>query len=209
MTRPERRERWETTFDPARLALTGVVLSLALLFQPGMTGRIALLAGAAFAAWLSGRRLSPLTTLLVMAGIVGANLLVPVGRKLATIGPLAITELALNDGIRKAVTFEALMFISKACLGSNLSLPGKFGTFFAEALRGYDRILEQKARVKLNGFLTIIDNILLSVYDDIQASGQTADIQKTSPWTAPRRSDLVLVAIVMATVLPLLFNQVF
>lgn len=208
MTRPERREFWESTFDPARLALTGVVLSMALLFQPDIAVRTALLAGAAFAAWMSGRRLSPLTTLLVMAGIVGANLLVPVGRKLAAIGPIAITELALHDGIRKAVTFEALMFISKACLGSNLRLPGKFGAFFAEALRGYDRILEQKARVKLNGFLTIIDNILLSVYDEIQANDQTADIQKTGPWTAPRRSDLALVAIMLAAVLPLLVSLV-
>ncbi len=207
MTRPERRERWESAFDPARLALTGVVLSMALLFQPDLVARIALLAGAALAAWLSGRRLSPLTTLLVMAGIVGANLLVPVGRRLATIGPLAITELALKDGIRKAVTFESLMFISKACLGSNLRLPGKFGAFFAEALRGYDRILEQKARVKLNGFLTIIDNILLSVYDEIQASDQTADIQKAEQWTALRRSDLVLVAVMMTALLPLLLFQ--
>lgn len=209
MTRPERRERWESIFDPARLALTGVVLSMALLFQPGIAVRIAMLAAAALAAWLSGRRLSPLTTLLVMAGIVGANILVPVGRKLATIGPLAITDLALLDGIRKAVTFEALMFISKACLGSSLRLPGKFGAFFAEALRGYDRILEQKARVRLNGFLTIIDNILLSVYDDIHASDQTADIQRTGPWTAPKRSDLVLVAIMLAAVMPLFLSQLF
>ena len=144
-----------------------------------------------------------------MTGIVSANLLVPVGRKLAAIGPLAITELALNDGIRKAATFQALMFISKACLGSNLRFPGKFGAFFAEALCGYDRILEQKARVKLNGFLTIIDNILLSVYDDIQANSQTADIQRAVPWTAPKRSDPVLVAIMLAAVLPLLFNQLF
>jgi len=205
VTRPERRERWETTFDPARLALTGVVLSLALLFQSDIVVRIAVLAGAALAAWLSGRRLSPLTTLLVMAGIVGANLLVPVGRRLATIGSLAITELALKDGLRKAVTFEALMFISKACLGPNLRLPGKFGAFFAEALRGYNRILEQKARVKLNGFLAIIDNILLSVYDEIQTSDQTADIQKTGPWTTLRRSDLILVAVMMTALLPLLF----
>lgn len=206
MTRPERRERWEAAFDPTRLALTGVVLSVALLFQNSIAVRMALLAGAALAAWLSGRRLSPLTTAFVMAGIIGANLLVPIGRKLAAIGPLAITEIALNDGIRKAVTFEALMFISKACLGSNLRLPGKFGAFFAEALRGYDRILEQKAKVKLNGFLTIIDNILLSVYDEIQNMDQSVDIQETGTWTAPRLSDLVLITIMVVALLPLLIN---
>ncbi len=198
MTRAERRERWETAFDPARLALTGVALSAILLFQPGIAARVAMLAGAALAAWLSGRRLSPLTTILVMAGIVGANLLVPIGRRLASIGPLTITEMALAEGVRKAVTFEALMFISKACLGSGLRLPGRFGAFFAEALRGYDRILEQKATVKLAGFMKSVDDILVSVYDDIDVRGDFADTEYKKSWSAFRRSDLALVVIIVA-----------
>ena len=117
MTRPERRERWESLFDPTRLALTGVALSAALLCQPHLAGRIAILLAAAAAAWLSGRKLSPLMTVMVIASIVGANLLVPLGKKLASLGPITITEIALLEGLEKAITFEALMFISKACLG--------------------------------------------------------------------------------------------
>jgi len=98
MTRPERRERWESLFDPTRLALTGVALSAALLCQPHLGGRIAILLAAAAAAWLSGRRLSPLMTVVVIASIVGANLLVPLGKKLASFGPITITEIALLEG---------------------------------------------------------------------------------------------------------------
>lgn len=198
MLRAERRERWESSFDPARLALTGVALSMALLFQPNIAVRATLLAVAALAAWLSGRRLSPLTTVLVMAGIIGANLLVPIGRKIASIGPFAITDIALADGLRKAITFEALMFISKACLGSSLRLPGRFGEFFAEALRGYDRILEQKTTVTLNGFLTRIDNILVSVYDDMNSGIQAIDVKKRILLTPLRRSDIALAIIMLA-----------
>lgn len=204
MTRAERRERWESTFDPTRLALTGVALSAALLFQPSLAGRAVMLAGAALAAWFSGRRLSPATTAIVMAGIVGANLLIPVGRRLASIGPLTVTEIALMDGLRKAVTFEALMFISKACLGSGLRLPGRFGAFFAESLRGYDRILERKTSVKLAGFMKSIDDILVSVYEEVDSGMESADTLNGVTRSTLRRSDLALaVSIALAILLSL------
>ncbi|TFG81783.1 MAG: hypothetical protein E4H20_09095, partial [Spirochaetales bacterium] len=147
MDRAHRRERWESLFSPGRIALTGASISLVLLFQPSLIGRCIILAAAVVAAWFSGRRLSPLTTVLVMTGIVTANLLVPLGRKLLVLGPLIITETALRGGFEKAITFEALVFISKACLGPGLRLPGVFGAFFAKALRTYDRILAYKGRI--------------------------------------------------------------
>lgn len=206
MTRPERRERWEARFNPARLAMTGVALSALLLFQPSLWGRVAMLFGAAVAAWLSGRRLSPLTTALVMAGIVGANLLVPIGRVVAAIGPFRVTETALLSGLGKAVTFEALMFISKACLGPGLRLPGRFGEFFAEALRGYDRILEHKASVKLAGFMKSVDEILVSVYDGTDSRVERADTDGRTLRSPFRRSDAALVAAIVAAGIPLFFK---
>ena len=164
MGRAERRERWEASFSPNKLALAGAALSLSLLLQPSLTGRLLILVFAATAALASGRRLSPLMTITVMAGIIGANLLVPMGRNLAEIGPLIITELALIEGIKKAVTFEALIFISKACLGPGLRLPGHMGSLFAEAFRIYDRILEQRSKVHMKTFMIDIDGILNSVY---------------------------------------------
>lgn len=164
MGRAERRERWEASFSPNRLALAGAALSLSLLLQPSLNGRLLILVFAATAALASGRRLSPIMTITVMAGIIGANLLVPMGRKLAEIGPLIITELALQEGIEKAVTFEALIFISKACLGPGLRLPGPMGSLFAEAFRIYDHILEQRNQVRMKTFMIDIDGILNSVY---------------------------------------------
>jgi hypothetical protein len=148
------------------LALTGAFLSLVLLFQPSLEGRAAILAAAGAAAWLSGRKLSPLLTILVMAGIAGANLLVPLGRKLASWGPFVITEIALYEGLTKAVSFEALVFISKACLGPNLRLPGSFGAFFASALRTYERILAYKGKIRARSFVADIDAALVAVYTE-------------------------------------------
>lgn len=164
MSRAERRERWEASFSPNRLALAGVALSLVLLLQPSLTGRVLILLFAASVAIASGRRLSPIMTLIIMVGIITANLLVPMGRKLAFPGPLVITELALLEGLRKAVTFEGLIFISKASLGPGLRFPGKLGSLFAEAFQLYDRILEQRGRVRVKTLMTDIDGILNTVY---------------------------------------------
>jgi hypothetical protein len=201
MGRAERRERWEAAFNPTRLALTGVALSVLVLLQPGNTGRLVILVLAAVAAMVSGRKLSPLTTMIVMAGIIAANLLVPLGRVLLEWGPVTITELALHDGLRKALTFEALMFISKACLGPNLRLPGRFGSFFADALRWYDKILEQKKTVRLATFLADIDAILVSIhYTGIDATTET-DSRHLS---GARLSDVVLALAVIVAMIPVL-----
>jgi hypothetical protein len=202
VSREERRARWEALFDPSRLALTGVALSVFLVFQPALAGRIAILAGAVAAAMLSGRRVSPVMAVVVMAGITGANLLVPLGRKLAEWGPLVITELALREGIEKAVTFEALMMISKACLGASFRLPGRFGRFFAEALRSYDRFLEKKKSISLKSPMKDIDEILFSVYYVKEIQSQ---IGSPSPrFTGVRWSDLALGSAVIAAMVPIL-----
>jgi hypothetical protein len=139
-------------------------MSLALLLQPRLAGRVLILVFAATAAFASGRKLSPFMTVTVMASIIGANLLVPLGRITAEFGPLIITEIALLEGIKKAVTFEALIFISKACLGPGLRLPGRPGSLFAEAFRIYDRILEHRSLLGMKTFMIDIDEILNSVY---------------------------------------------
>lgn len=162
--RAARREAWERAFSPGALALAGAALSVSLLLMPSPLARGATLAAAAVAAWASGRKLSPVLTATVMAGIVGANLLVPLGRKLYVWGPVVVTEIALREGIMKAVTFEALVFISKACLGSRLRLPGGLGRLFASALRSYDRILAYKGKIRPATFIADIDQALIAVY---------------------------------------------
>lgn len=164
MDRTERRDRWEASFSPNRLALAGAAVSISLLIQPNLSSRIVILAFAIAAAHASGRRLSPMLTIMVMIGIIGANLLVPMGRKLAEFGPLVITEIAFLEGLEKAVTFEALIFISKACLSPGLRFPGPMGSLFAEAFKVYDRILEHRGQVHMKTLMKDIDGILNSVY---------------------------------------------
>ncbi|HOX91330.1 MAG TPA: hypothetical protein PLC54_00305 [Spirochaetales bacterium] len=173
-----RRDSWESAFSPGPLALAGAALSLTLLFLPGLSGRLFIFAFAALCAWACGRRLSVATTAIVMAGIVGANLLVPLGRVLVKFGPIIITETALLEGLEKAVSFEALVLLSKASLSPALRIPGKLGSFFSEALRTYERVLEHKLSIHATTFFRDIDAVLISVYDETETIGSVAAVSR-------------------------------
>ncbi len=159
-------ERARRIFDPYALAAAGLAVVAALLFQPRLEPRAAVLLGAMAFSWGTGRKVPVLGTALVVLGIVGANLLVPVGRVLAAWGPIRVTETALREGIEKAVTFEALIYVSKAAIRSDLRLPGRFGGTIASALRCYERILETRIRLRRASFLEDLDAVLLAIYDE-------------------------------------------
>lgn len=209
MTRLERRDRWSRLFNPERLAIAGIILSVLLFVQPKIGSRLLIMLFAAWAAWFSGRKQSVLTTGFTMLGIIFANLLIPVGKKLFVIGPITITETALLEGLKKALSFEALIFISKACISPKLKLPGKIGAFFSEALKGYERILEQKSSIRIKDFIKSIDEILLSVYEETlthesvssQAVQKKGSMQTAGLMKSPKPGDIILLFVMTALVL--------
>ena len=175
MDRIARRERFCRAFDPYELAAAGLAIVAALLFQPSLGPRVLILLGAMAFTWLSGRKVPVLGTLLVLAGIVAANLLVPIGRVLVSWGPFRITEIALREGVEKAVTFEALIYVSKASIRSDLRLPGKPGALMASALRSYEGILETNFRIRPATFFADLDELLAGIYDqDAEAENAPA-----------------------------------
>ena len=127
------------------------------------------------AAYLAGKRFSLVTTFIVSAGIVLTNLLVPSGRVLARLGPLAITQFALTEGIMKALTFEGLMLLSKATIMQGLKLPGKLGGIVGSAFLYYDRIIEYKGKVRASTLSADADAMMIRVWEEESlAAGGTA-----------------------------------
>jgi len=161
-----RAERARRVFDPYALAAAGLAVAAALLFQPRLGPRAAILFGAMAFSWGVGRKVPVLGTALVILGIVGANLLVPVGKVLSVWGPIRVTEIALLEGVERAVTFEALIYVSKAAIRSDLRIPGRAGGTIASALRSYERILESRIKLRRASFLKDLDAVLLAIYDE-------------------------------------------
>lgn len=192
-----RRERWESLFAPATLAAAGAAISLAYFFQRSLEIRAAMFLFFVGAAWLSGKKLSLVATVVVSAGIVAANLLVRVGKVIAVLGPFQITEIALIDGLEKALVFEGLMYISKASILPGLRLPGRFGALVASAFVYYDRIVEYKGRVKAASLIADADRLMLEIWDEPLA--ETA----LEPRRSARPAVVALGAAVLASYFPL------
>jgi hypothetical protein len=119
-----------------------------------------------FAVHISGKKFSLLTMLIVSAGIILTNLLVPSGKVLLRIGPLAVTEFALIEGIMKALTFEGLMLISKASIMPGLKIPGTLGGIVGSSFLYYDRIVEYKGKIRASNLSKDADTMMREVWEN-------------------------------------------
>lgn len=176
--RARRAERYDSLFPAWSLALSGAVCSVAYLFQPHMALKAALFVLVLAAALSSGKKVSLLATVLVSAGIVAANLLVPVGRVIWQLGAFRVTETALLEGLDKALTFEGLIYISKASIRPGLRLPGRFGFIVSRAFVYYDRIVEYKGRIRAAYLFEDIDALMLATWEAAVPTDATAGGKK-------------------------------
>ncbi len=158
------RTRAERLFAPGALALAGMVVTVAFLFQPNVLLKGLMLIVFILAARAVGKRYSLATTLSVSLGIILANLIVPSGKVLGTLLGMRITQGALIEGIEKALTFEGLMMLSKASIAPGLKLPGRIGRIVAASFVYYDRIVEYKGRIKASSLSRDADDLMLRVW---------------------------------------------
>jgi heptaprenyl diphosphate synthase len=150
-------------FSPVFLFAAGLVLMLIFLFTRSLKWQIIQFTFYTILALLSGKRLKPLFTLLVMAGIVAGNLLAPFGKVLYNLGSLRITEGALLSGLRRALTLEGLFMLSAAFIRPGLKLPGFFGSLLARTFGIFSLMQEKKPHFKKGHIIEEIDNLLLDL----------------------------------------------
>jgi len=192
--RAGRKAAYEAFFSPGALAAAGAAISVAFLLQDSLALKGLMFAAFAFAAWRSGKRSSVAATIAAAAGIVAANLLVRVGKVLLTVGPLQVTEHALLDGIDKALTFEGLVYASKAAIMPSLRLPGRLGAVIASAFVYYDRIVEYAGKIRPASLISDADDLMLRVWE-----GETAEPSPECRAVRPVAGYAVLAASVLAS----------
>jgi hypothetical protein len=207
--RMARRGRWEAAFPPWALAAAGAAISAAYLFERSLAARAIMFLCFLAAALVSGKKVSLVATLAVSAGIVAANLLVPVGKVLAVLGPLKLTQTALIDGVGKALVFEGLVYISKASIVPGLRLPGRFGALVASAFLYYDRIIEYKGSIRPATLIADADALMLQLWDEAPAGTPAGDEgERASAGQGPARllPTVALAAAAAAAYIPLILG---
>jgi len=174
-----RREVYENFFSARALFITGILIIPALLFNPSTEYRVIQFLFFWFLVWLSGKKSRPVFTVLVIAVIVAFNLIIPYGRVLFSIGAFKITSGALKAGIHRAVTFEALIMLSKTSIRQDIKIPGAFGEILGESLRIFSAMTDRKYRITGKTFFADIDGLLLELSEE--SFPQTEEQKRTKP----------------------------
>jgi heptaprenyl diphosphate synthase len=196
------------TFNSGELAIAGLCMMPALLFNPDTCARVIQFLFFYFLAWLSGKRNNPLLTVSVMLGIVFFNLLIPYGELLFSIGPLKITSGALLGGIRRAATLEGLFMLSRCCVRNDLALPGTFGEIIGESFRVFSGMTEEKVFFTRQNWLERLDGLLIK-YEESFNTGITGG-SETKKLRQPGRgsgSRIILCIVVILSWLPVILSR--
>lgn len=149
--------------SPQGLFLCGALLFPPFLLQQDLVVRAGLIAAFVALNALAGRRIRVLQSVLVAAGIVAFNLVIPTGRVLLAPLGLPITEGALKSGLMKATAMTGLIFLSRFSIRPNLLLPGRIGGLIGRSLFYFEAIMGQRRRIDRKDIIGSIDALLLSV----------------------------------------------
>jgi heptaprenyl diphosphate synthase len=158
---PQKKTLWSATFSSGGLFCAGLCMALIFLFSHSLTSRIVQFCFFFLLALLSGKKTNPLLTLVFMGGIVFFNLLVPYGKVLAVFGPLSITEGSLFSGLDKAVILQGLLLLSRACIKSDLKLPGTVGLVLGDSFRILELMRGKKGIIRRGHIVDGIDRLML------------------------------------------------
>jgi heptaprenyl diphosphate synthase len=194
LSRPKRSERWILFFRADELFFCGLIMALIFLFGSSFYGHIAQFLFFCLLAWFSGRKNNIFITFMIMAGVVFVNLLAPYGKVIAEIGPLRITQGSLLMGFEKALTLEALVMLSRACIKSDLRLPGTFGSLLGESFRLLEQMRENIKTINRGHIIDGIDKLMLKM--------EIVNTEDAMHGNKPKRkikSILILIAIVLLT----------
>ncbi|MCL2599672.1 MAG: Gx transporter family protein [Treponema sp.] len=158
-----RSRKWDSMFAAEWLFIAGLVMALVFLHDRSMPAHVARFLFFCLLAWLSGKKIGLLSTVVFIAGVVFFNVLAPHGRVLFVLGPLRVTQGSLFLGLERAVTMAGLMMLSRACVRSSLGLPGKPGLLLAKAMRMLELMREKKAMIGKGHVIAGIDGMLLEL----------------------------------------------
>jgi heptaprenyl diphosphate synthase len=91
------------------------------------------------------KKTRPVLTLFVIAAVTVFNLFPPYGKVLVLLGPLTITLGSLLGGLRKAITLEGLIMLSRLIVHGGLRLPGSFGRLLGESIAVLENLNGKKS----------------------------------------------------------------
>jgi len=193
-------EFYYNAFSAKALFAAGLIIMPSLLFNPSTDYRVVQFLFFLFLALLSGNKINLLSVFVITLFIIAFNLIIPYGKILFSLGAFKITSGALEAGVHRAVTLQALVMLSKAAVRNDLRLPGSFGQLLGESLRIFKELTDRKIRITGKNFTAKIDELMTELCRQTLYKPCADDI-KTKPL-----GYLILAVVTALSWLPWIFN---
>lgn len=145
---------------PSFRITVGLALLFSLLFVRSLTIQAIIVILSVFLLLLSSKKIALVPVILMSVSIILFNLLTPFGKILGEPFGLRITEGALLLGIKKALTVEGMIFISRWMLQPGFSFPGKGGILLNQTFMVLRHLTERKSRFNPKEPIRSIDAIM-------------------------------------------------
>jgi heptaprenyl diphosphate synthase len=175
-----RADAYNNLFSARALFTAALVIMPALLFNPSTELRVIQFLFFWLLSFLSGKKINFIITFLVTLLIIAFNLIIPYGKVLYSAGIFRITSGALEAGVHRAVTLQALVMLSKAAVRQDLTFPGTFGGVLGSSLRVFSGLMGMKYRITGKNFISDIDKMLLDLSGE-EIKDIDVHITKTKP----------------------------
>ena len=147
--------------SPTHLLLAGLLLVPAFLLQADLAVKAAQTGVFILLCAVTGRRFNLIVSAVLFAGITAVSLLTPAGRVLLRLGPLTVTELALRQGLFRAITVTGLYYLSRFTIRRDIALPGMAGRLMSRVFTYYE-LLMRSASLRPDRFMETLDDGLLA-----------------------------------------------
>jgi uncharacterized membrane protein len=151
------------SISPLFRFLSGLSILGIFFFVPAIEVTVICFAIAVLLSLLAGKKIKLLPVIIMCSGIIFFNLLAPAGKVLFSIAGFSITEGALLSGIKKALTIEGLIFLSRWMIAPGFSLPGYVGRLVSRSFEILVLLSERKSRFDPKRIVASIDSILMSL----------------------------------------------
>ncbi len=134
--------------EPSIYFITGITIFPAFLFTNNLIARLIFVIITVILNILTGRKFRILPNILLLIGVILANIYPPDGKVYFEIGHFYITQGAVFLGIKKSLLLIGSVYISRFSVRKELVFPGKTGALFYEIFFYFERLTELHLKFK-------------------------------------------------------------
>ncbi len=164
----------------------GILVLPAFLLQDNLAVRVLQVFLFAVLALLAGKRIRFGYFAIIVVSITAFHLLVPVGRVLFEVGPLAVTQGALSAGLYKGLAVAGMVFLSLATVRPDVRLPGTTGALAAKVFWSFEHIMESRGELSWKHPVGTADRLLLNLHRKLRETSATDAVPTVERRTTTR-----------------------